>query len=187
MTIKVQRVAHLLGEISGERYTPRERGDPFRHPPEIASLWLTDRDRTVQPAVTDEVRTGLYFVENVFWDAMPTLYEDLERALTLHYPDVEPPLKWLRLASWMGGDRDGNPNVTHVVTAETLRLHRGLAVENTGARSRNCRAGSASVPAVSRVSRAPCVDRLRGPPGSCCLHRRTLSCRASACAFPACQ
>ena len=130
VTSKIQRVAHLLGEISRERYTPRER-EKTRSAihAEIASLWLTDRDRTVQPAVTDEVRTGLYFVENVFWDAVPTLYEDLERALALHYPDVEPPLTWLRLASWMGGDRDGNPNVTHVVTAETLRLHRGLAVE----------------------------------------------------------
>jgi phosphoenolpyruvate carboxylase len=130
VTSKIQRVAHLLSEISTERYTPRER-EEIRSAvhADIASLWLTDRDRTVQPAVTDEVRTGLYFVENVFWDAVPTLYEDLERALALHYPDVEPPLTWLRLASWMGGDRDGNPNVTHVVTAETLRLHRGLAVE----------------------------------------------------------
>ena len=130
VTSKIQRVANLLEEISSERYTPREREQTRSaiHA-EIASLWLTDRDRTVQPAVTDEVRTGLYFVENVFWDAVPTLYEDLERALALHYPDVEPPLTWLRLASWMGGDRDGNPNVTHVVTAETLRLHRGLAVE----------------------------------------------------------
>jgi phosphoenolpyruvate carboxylase len=130
VTSKIQRVARLLGEISSERITPRER-EKTRSAihADIASLWLTDRDRTVQPAVTDEVRTGLYFVENVFWDAVPTLYEDLERALALHYPDVHPPSSWLRLASWMGGDRDGNPNVTHVVTAETLRLHRGLAVE----------------------------------------------------------
>ena len=130
VTAKIQRVSHLLGEISQEHFTPREREETRAaiHA-EIASLWLTDRDRTVQPAVTDEVRTGLYFVENVFWDALPTLYEDLERSLALHYPDVEPPLTWLRLASWVGGDRDGNPNVTHMITAETLRLHRGLAVE----------------------------------------------------------
>ena len=75
------------------------------------------------------MRTGLYFVDNVFWDALPAIYEDLEQALASHYPDVAPPSSWLRLASWVGGDRDGNPNVTHIVTAETLRLHRGLAVE----------------------------------------------------------
>ena len=130
VTAKLQRVAGLLDQISSRHFTPREREETRSaiHA-EIASLWLTDRDRTVQPAVTDEVRTGLYFVENIFWDAVPTLYEDLERALALHYPDVRPSSHWLRLASWMGGDRDGNPNVTHVVTAETLRLHRGLAVE----------------------------------------------------------
>jgi phosphoenolpyruvate carboxylase len=130
VTSKIQRVARLLEDITREDFTPRERerARSAIHA-EIASLWLTDRDRTVQPAVTDEVRTGLYFVENVFWDAVPTLYEDLERALALHYPEVRAPSAWLRLASWMGGDRDGNPNVTHVVTAETLRLHRGLAVE----------------------------------------------------------
>jgi phosphoenolpyruvate carboxylase len=130
VTSKIQRVARLLEEISRSDLTPSERQHTRAaiHA-EIASLWLTDRDRTVQPAVTDEVRTGLYFVENVFWDAVPTLYEDLEQALAVHYPELEPRPAWLRLASWMGGDRDGNPNVTHVVTAETLRLHRGLAVE----------------------------------------------------------
>jgi phosphoenolpyruvate carboxylase len=127
---KIQRVAHLLDQISSGRFTPRER-EKTRSAiyAEISSLWLTDRDRTVQPAVTDEVRTGLYFVDNVFWDALPTIYEDLEQALASHYPEVSAPSSWLRLASWVGGDRDGNPNVTHIVTAETLRLHRGLAVE----------------------------------------------------------
>ncbi|HET7143875.1 MAG TPA: phosphoenolpyruvate carboxylase, partial [Anaerolineales bacterium] len=86
--------------------------------------------RTTRPAATDEVRTGLYFVESVFLDALPALYNDLDHALASHYPEVHSPSNWLQLASWMGGDRDGNPNVTHKVTAETLRLHRGLAVES---------------------------------------------------------
>jgi len=127
---KIQRIARSLDRISGERLTPRERQKTRAAiQAEIASLWLTDRDRTTQPAVTDEVRTGLYFVDNVFWDALPLLYEDLQYALASYYPEVKPPSTWLRLASWVGGDRDGNPNVTQLVTAETLRLHRGLAVE----------------------------------------------------------
>src|SRR5512138_3790527 len=129
---KIQRIARLLERMASEQLTPREREKTRAAiQAEIVSLWLTDRDRTTQPAVTDEVRTGLYFVEHVFWDALPLLYEDLEYALASYYPDVRArsASAWLRLGSWVGGDRDGNPNVTHVVTAETLRLHRGLAVE----------------------------------------------------------
>jgi len=128
---KLQRLARLLDHLSSLRLPPREQEKTRSgiHA-EVAGLWLTDRDRTARPAVTDEVRTGLYFVETVFWDTLPVLYSDLEYALASHYPEVKPPPNWLRLASWMGGDRDGNPNVTHEVTAETLRLHRGLAVES---------------------------------------------------------
>lgn len=127
---KIQRVARLLTQISRADLTPREREQTRQAIyAEVATLWLTDRDRTVRPPVTDEVRTGLYFVDNVFWETLPALYDDLEHALSVYYPDVRPPTVWLGLASWVGGDRDGNPNVTHAVTAETLRLHRGLAVE----------------------------------------------------------
>lgn len=128
---KLQRLARLLNHLSSLRLPPREQEETRSgiHA-EVVGLWLTDRDRTARPAVTDEVRTGLYFVETVFWDTLPALYSDLEYALAAHYPGVKPASSWLNLASWMGGDRDGNPNVTHVVTAETLRLHRGLAVES---------------------------------------------------------
>ena len=127
---KLQRIAQWIAALSAENLLPRMKKkirDAIRA--EIVSLWLTDRHRTAKLAVTDEVRTGLYFVESVFWDALPVIYEDLDDALATHYPTVKSPASWLRLASWMGGDRDGNPNVTHRITAETLRLHRGLAVE----------------------------------------------------------
>ena len=96
---------------------------------EVTELWLTSRARTARPTVTDEVRTGLYFLDEVFWEVLPTIYADLESSLAQHYPELTVDHPWLQLASWIGGDRDGNPHVTSEVTAETLRLHRGLAVE----------------------------------------------------------
>jgi phosphoenolpyruvate carboxylase len=97
---------------------------------EISSLWLTDRARSAKMTVTDEVRTGLYYVDSFFWNALPVIYDDLEKALKRYYPGLHAPDEWLKLASWIGGDRDGNPFVTAEVSAETMRLHRGLAVEN---------------------------------------------------------
>ncbi|HHB90632.1 MAG TPA: phosphoenolpyruvate carboxylase [Anaerolineae bacterium] len=96
---------------------------------EITNFWLTDRARTAKPTVTDEVRTVLYFVDETFWDVLPRIYQALDDALEKHYPGLKVDHPWLRIASWVGGDRDGNPNVTVTVTAETFRLHRGLAVE----------------------------------------------------------
>jgi phosphoenolpyruvate carboxylase len=96
---------------------------------EIASLWLTDRSRAARPEVTDEVRTGLWYFDTTLWQTVPLLQDELERALAETYPTVKAPTRWIRFGSWMGGDRDGNPNVTPRVTAETLMLHRRLALE----------------------------------------------------------
>ena len=128
---KLQRLSNLLNEATQDGLLLREREslDKAIHA-EITALWLSDRDRASKLAVTDEVRTGLYYIDSVFWQTIPWLYADLEQALARHYPGLSSGHAWLRLASWMGGDRDGNPYVTSEVTAETLRLHRGLAVEN---------------------------------------------------------
>ncbi len=127
---KLQRIASLLEQHNRPDQLPGEKQalENAMHA-EISALWLTDRERAAKLAVTDEVRTGLYFVESVFWDAIPRIYTDLDHALDQHYPGLRANHAWLTLGSWMGGDRDGNPNVTREVTAETLRLHRGLAIE----------------------------------------------------------
>jgi phosphoenolpyruvate carboxylase len=128
---KIERIAQLIQEVSDTQDSERmtaELSNALRI--EISALWLTERARANRLAVTDEVKTGLYYVDAFFWKAIPAVYEDLEKALQIHYPELQAPPTWLKLASWIGGDRDGNPNVTTEVTAETLRLHRGLAVEN---------------------------------------------------------
>ena len=128
---KMARITELITEISTDSLSMREQEEAIRSlRNEIAVLWLTDRARTAKLSVTDEVKTGLYFVDEFFWNTIPVIYEDLEKALDRYYPGLRAPANWFKLASWIGGDRDGNPNVTAEVTAETLRLHRGLTVEN---------------------------------------------------------
>ncbi len=128
---KLERISQLIKQLDNIDLSPHERNSLTQSlRGEISSLWLTDRTRTAKLSVTDEVRTGLFFVDSFFWNTIPKIYAELEDALTLHYPELVPPSNWLKLASWIGGDRDGNPNVTAEITAETLRLHRGLGVEN---------------------------------------------------------
>jgi phosphoenolpyruvate carboxylase len=133
---KLERISRAVYFLREGSPLPREYDEALAElRTEITGLWLTDRARTARPAVTDEARTALYFVDEVFWEAIPRMYAELDAAVAQHYPGlrrnraVERSTPWLTLASWVGGDRDGNPNVTALVTAETLRLHRGLAVE----------------------------------------------------------
>ncbi len=127
---KLGRISEIVRALYRADPLPRERAaHEIALIAEITGLWLTQRTRTARPAVTDEVRTGLYFVNAIFWNALPRIAADLAAALHEHYPGIAAPVRWLTLASWIGGDRDGNPNVTTPITAETLRLHRGLAVE----------------------------------------------------------
>ena len=127
---KVGRISDLIWAMNSPESLPRERAEAHAAlRTEVATIWLTDRQRTVRPSVTDEVRTGLFIIDNVLWDVLPRIYADLDIALERYYPGLNIQHAWIRLGSWIGGDRDGNPNVTREVTAETLRLHRGLAIE----------------------------------------------------------
>lgn len=128
---KLRRIADMLYEREVHDLLPSEAAEmEERLLAEVTTLWLTERTRTRKPQVTDEVRTGLHFFDTVIWDVVPQVYEAMASALARYYPRLEPPARFLTFGSWIGGDRDGNPNVTTAVTAETLRLHRGLAVEH---------------------------------------------------------
>ena len=109
---KLQRIGEALRRLHDPDLLPRERDAVLATlRAEITALWLTERARTTRPAVTDEVRTGLYFVDEVFWDALPRIAADLEARGGRALPGLAPPPGWLTLASWIGGDRDGNPSV----------------------------------------------------------------------------
>lgn len=127
---KLRRISGALTELHERDLLPAERDGLLTHiRAEITSLWLTNRMRTAVITVTDEVKTGLYYVDTTIWSVIPEVYAAMVQAVVDNYPSLKPPKQFLNFGSWIGGDRDGNPNVTADVTAETLRLHRGLAVE----------------------------------------------------------
>jgi phosphoenolpyruvate carboxylase len=84
---------------------------------QIAFLWQTRALRRERLYVADEVDTALTYLRDIFLPVMPALYARWERLLGKRPPS------FLRLGSWIGGDRDGNPHVT----AESLRLTLGRA------------------------------------------------------------
>ncbi len=126
---KLQRLAGLLRHRWNTDAVGPEDADEGAVARELVSLWMTDRSRVARPLVTDEARTGLWYFDSTLYEVLPRLQADLDRALRRHYPDVRAPRRWLRFGSWIGGDRDGNPNVTAAVTAEVLVLHRRLALD----------------------------------------------------------
>ncbi|HWH11683.1 MAG TPA: phosphoenolpyruvate carboxylase [Solirubrobacteraceae bacterium] len=91
----------------------------------VQELWTSDEIRAVSPTVLDEVRTGLVYFTSTLVNVVPKFYRELEAGLAASFPDRKvavPPL--LSFGSWIGGDRDGNPNVTPAVTEEALEIMR---------------------------------------------------------------
>ncbi|MGE5446613.1 MAG: phosphoenolpyruvate carboxylase, partial [Ignavibacteriales bacterium] len=97
---------------------------------EIVSFWQTEEVPPYKVTPIDEARGVLYYFKETIFDALPELYEELETQVKRHYEleEVRIP-NFLRFGSWVGGDRDGNPYVTHKVTYEVLRMQKRLALE----------------------------------------------------------
>ena len=96
----------------GERTRTQERLADL-----IAQIWHTEEFLEQRPTPLDEARWSFAVIENSLWDAVPAFLRDIDEVAaanglilkgSAHTP--------IRLSSWIGGDRDGNPNVTAAVT-----------------------------------------------------------------------
>jgi phosphoenolpyruvate carboxylase len=137
---EVQRKSILdcLREIA----TLLDRRDRFRHTAEervlneeglrrgILTLWQTRILRELRLTVRDEIDNGLSYYGTTFLEQLPRLYAELEDLLEVHWPSAhfEVPA-FIRLGSWIGGDRDGNPYVTHDVTRYALYRQSSVAFD----------------------------------------------------------
>ena len=94
-------------------------------------LWQTDEIRPGQPTVLDEARAVAYYLEQLGTHAVPDLLEDLEDELARAGFALPPQSCPVVLGCWVGGDRDGNPNVSPQVTLNVLRLYadRALSIQ----------------------------------------------------------
>ncbi|KAK8511822.1 hypothetical protein V6N13_029411 [Hibiscus sabdariffa] len=125
------RIAHLLeyNDRSDLAHEDREMliEDLVR---EITSIWQTDELRRHKPTPVDEARAGLNIVEQSLWKAVPHYLSRVSNALKKHTGKPLPltctPIKF---GSWMGGDRDGNPNVTAKVTRDVSLLSRWMTID----------------------------------------------------------
>ncbi len=91
----------------------------------VLSLWQTNLLRTRKPTVIDEVANGLSYYDYSILAELPGVYQTIETAMDGFATNEKPkPIpSFLRLGSWIGGDRDGNPFVTAEVLATTARMH----------------------------------------------------------------
>ncbi|TPJ26995.1 phosphoenolpyruvate carboxylase [Mesorhizobium sp. B2-7-2] len=125
-----RRIYRKLTELDQPRWAPRERDLLIADlESEIELLWMTGELRLERPTVEREIAWGLHFFREVIFEATPQLYGKLQSSCERHYPGE--PIRipsFMRYASWIGGDRDGNPNVTAEVTAYAMAEYRNTAI-----------------------------------------------------------
>jgi len=119
--IKQQHITKMIDELRHSNLTPDEQKQTTLDIlNEIHLLLATDEVRTERVTVEDEVENGMFFFMNSIWQTVPALYDDLQNAFETYYDEVPDFPIVLRYCSWIGSDRDGNPNVTSDVTWETI-------------------------------------------------------------------
>jgi len=97
---------------------------------EIAIIWKTDELKRTKPSPLDEARWGLAVIEDSLWDIIPRVYKRLNDIFRKNLnQDLPRNFNPIQFGSWMGGDRDGNPNVTSEVTKKVILFSRWQAAK----------------------------------------------------------
>ncbi|HLR33616.1 MAG TPA: phosphoenolpyruvate carboxylase, partial [Fodinibius sp.] len=119
--LKQQSITRMINQIRQGNLTPDEQtAKTMDILNEIHLLLATDEVRTEKVTVEDEVENGMFYFMNAIWETVPVLYDDLRNAFQTYYGEVPDFSTVLQYRSWIGSDRDGNPNVTSEVTWETI-------------------------------------------------------------------
>ena len=130
---KLRAVAELLDAEDAELATtggPRTRAETDRELARLTDLiWLTDELRRTRPDPLDEARNALFHLVDLQAGGLVDVLDDLARTLDGLGAPIDPEARPLTFGSWIGGDRDGNPNVTPDLTLDVLHLQHehGLA------------------------------------------------------------
>ncbi|HEU5152183.1 MAG TPA: phosphoenolpyruvate carboxylase [Iamia sp.] len=130
VTYKRRQIADLLAARADPRATDDDRRRIDRHVGEVIELlWQTDELRLRRPTPVDEAGAVLDVLDELV-EVVGPLLEDFADRVAMGGTEAPPTLRPLRFGTWVGGDRDGNPNVTPEVTREVLarQRRRGLAL-----------------------------------------------------------
>ncbi len=129
MLDKLAEVSRLTEERALKRTSPADARRIDRRIDElIDAMWQTDELRRERPKPVDEARTALYYIEQLAARGLPDLWADLDGELADISESIPAEAAPIRFGSWVGGDRDGNPNVTPETTVEVLDLQRSRAL-----------------------------------------------------------
>ncbi len=135
---KLARIFALLKELDERRPGHGKRAQIRRQiAAAVQEMWGSDELRAVTTTVLDEVRAGLIYFSSTLTEVVPEVYRDLEATIRATYPGYDAPVPpLLSFGSWIGGDRDGNPNVTPQMTAAALALMKDACLRHHEARIR---------------------------------------------------
>ena len=121
---KLGEIAKLLDLISSP--VQQERLAEF-----VDILWQTDELRLDRPEPMDEALNALYYLDDLQLNTMPEVLSDFSRELKRLGIDLPVTARPLTFGTWIGGDRDGNPNITPEITKEAVVLQVGHAIRTT--------------------------------------------------------